>query len=196
LASNICIKRKLLPMSEISNQIFETLGPDKEIALEFFAVFSRFECALKCCGYVTGREGKEAKPDWDKYADDLEKDSKLKKEIEEEAAKYILVEKPKKQIKKGKKLDWDDKADESGLKLIFILIRRVRNNLFHGGKYKCQISPYDKRRDEKLIRTCLIILYICLTDREKPVTKTFKRELSLTDRDLEDSIAALGNGLD
>jgi len=171
-------------MSQISDRIFERLGPDKEIALEFFAVFSRFECALKCSEYVKGNN-QRAEPDWDEYAKHLEKDSELKKEINE-AAKYILDKPPQKQIIKSRMVQWDKAHNsESGILLIFKLIGRVRNNLFHGGKYKGQYTINNKR-DEELVKTCLTILYICLKDKESSVTKAFESELDLTDRDLAD----------
>jgi hypothetical protein len=39
-------------ISDLSESIFEVLGPDQQLAIEFFVVFSRFEYALKRNQYL------------------------------------------------------------------------------------------------------------------------------------------------
>lgn len=166
-------------MSEISERIFEKLGPEKETAIEFFAVFSRFESALKCNECIKRnkkiKKDDRAKPNWDDYANYFEKPEKsdIKKEIEEAAKIYLWIKPPKIQIVENVengmiRCKTAPTSEKITIPDIFNLIRIVRNNLFHGGKYEFGL----KKRDEDLVQACLKILYICLKDKN-PVTKAF-----------------------
>jgi hypothetical protein len=173
---------------QLSEQIFR-LGPGKDITAEFFAIFSRFECALKSgnCYKTSKRKekflnNKRVEPDWDKYAEELEKNPAIKKEIEEAAAGCLSEYPPKIQveIEKGV-IDWEEpdntKIKKTGIRLIFFRIKGVRNNLFHGGKFPGQEGSFDRRRDEELVQACLKVLCTCLKDEDSLVTKAFKNEL-------------------
>lgn len=151
-------------------QIFNVLSPDISIVLEFFAVFSRFECALKSAGFYKPktRGCQRIKPDWNAYADDLEK---IPIQIEKinDAAEYLLTHPPKIQIGNKEIIDWEiqtNKRNMSKIRWIFTLIRSVRNNLFHGGKYIGQDHHYDEcdelERNKKLLQASLKVLDICL----------------------------------
>jgi hypothetical protein len=61
---------------------------------------------------------------------------------------------------------------------ITLKIRRVRNNLFHGGKFISDMGWYNRNHDQELVKTCLKVLYICLEDKN-PVTKAFYDDLDL-----------------
>lgn len=169
-------------MSLRSDRIFEELGPEKEIALEFFATFSRFEHALKHSGLCRNEnDGENAKASWDKYARRLHQE--VKRRIEEEANHYLLVQPPKIQIMKSGKVGWKA-AERSGsdtTRWIFNLINIVRNNLFHGGKYRDpedgEDNP-DPEREKKLVEACLSILNICL-ETEDNVTEAFYSGLGM-----------------
>jgi hypothetical protein len=126
-------------MSEVSEQIFKLFGPNKDMALEFFAVFSRFECPLKCVKDTRCGDDKNIKADWGKYALMLT-NGKTTENIEK-AAKYLLDCPPGKQEIKGDgTLGWTEKTEKVGkhTKIIWIfdMINIVRNNLLHGGKYE------------------------------------------------------------
>jgi hypothetical protein len=178
-------------ISPKGKQIFELLGSNLFIALEFFAVFSRFECALKCANKdmiikVTEKdfqgERRRAEPNWDCYANYLNKIYKHKTNDIKIAAKSLIDKPPQKQIfKETGELDWEDsKHQGSELTSIFLQIRDVRNNLFHGGKYPGQDIRYADvdglKRDKDLLQACLKVLYICL-EIENDVTKAFDSEL-------------------
>ena len=177
-------------MSEISERIFEKLGPEKETAIEFFAVFSRFESALKCNECIKRNKrikNDRVEPNWDDYANYLEKPEKndMKKEIEEAAKIYLWKEPPQKQIVENGKIKWitAQTSEKNTISKTFDLIKIVRNNLFHGGKYEFgQDALFTKRRDEDLVQACLKILYICLKD-ENPVTEAFFNGLEINSVD-------------
>lgn len=163
-------------MSRRSDQLFAMLGPEKEIALEFFATFSRFEHAIKyskLCEDV--RDNANAKADWDKYASGLPQEVKAR--IQGEANRYLLDKPPKKQIMKQGKVGWTsaDRGHREITMWIFDLINIVRNNLFHGGKYRDSEDSEDNpnpTRDTDLVNACLSILSICL-EVENTVTDAF-----------------------
>ncbi|MBT2059466.1 hypothetical protein KKZ47_10725 [Enterobacter hormaechei subsp. xiangfangensis] len=130
------------------------------LSYEFFREFARYEYCLKAVGLR--HNTKEAKANWDMYANEV-KDvlEKPKSPLLQEAIDYFLTHPPKKQIIKKDILDWDDTPLEERVlaKKIFILIRRVRNNLFHGGKFNG--NWFEPERSELLMNYALIILRAC-----------------------------------
>lgn len=166
-------------MANTIDRIYKQFGPDKDTALEFFAIFSRFECALKCqdCQKkAKAEDGDNAKAYWEEYAEYLDTKSELCEKIKA-AAEDLLKEPPQQQI--VGEVRWKTPHDSAkGVLNIFLKVKRVRNNLFHGGKFASGNGWYDKDKDQKLVETSLKILYICLEDKN-PVTKAFFDELDL-----------------
>jgi hypothetical protein len=141
-----------------------SLGLDKELFLEFFIIFSRFEYALKRAGFVTGNKEK-ASPDWKKFAFSLE--GKFKSDRTQElidAVNFLKSKPPKKQILKKGKLDWKDnpyQESEPVAKWLIDMVNIIRNNLFHGGKFPS--GPIEEpSRNLKLLKSGLVVLYECL----------------------------------
>lgn len=134
-----------------------------ELAHRMFRQFSRFEYALKAAGHrpLNG----DAIADWRDFASGI--DAELSERIQQdpqlkEAVDYIVTRPPKKQKVKDNQLVWRaapaggaNPADD-----LLIYVRRVRNNLFHGGKYSR--DWLDPERSEPLIRHSLTILDACL----------------------------------
>jgi len=127
--------------------------------LDFFLVLSRLEFALKLTGYLTA-DKKGVKPDWDRFATTIKKtfDSESNEELSI-AIQYYLGFPPQKQIFKNGKLDWatSPPKNSSEIERAIILIRRVRNNLFHGGKYNQQAHD-ETARNEELLKMGITIL--------------------------------------
>lgn len=137
---------------------FDGLRVPTELVCEFFGVFSRFEFALKEMGLLIPK-ARRAEPDWCRF--------------EGEAAKWLAVE-------PGSNLDaaitylneappyvqmrddgWQPRplCGNTATARALDAVRRVRNNLFHGGKH----TPHSPaRRDEKLVRCALAVLMACL----------------------------------
>jgi hypothetical protein len=79
-----------------------------------------------------------------------------------EAVGYILMYPPRKQVIWDGRLVWSDAAPNTNIRsdLVLQYVRRVRNNLFHGGKFNGRW--FDPERSAQLLRHCLTILHACL----------------------------------
>ena len=131
----------------------------------FFISFAKFEFALKTSGFAIGGLN-QVKPDWDSYANSI-KDifNKNKSQKLFEAVDYFLLNPPWKQVLMSDgSLAWNSIApndNKSEIEKVILLIRRVRNNLFHGGKFSNQVFE-DNTRAERLLESSLTILEECL----------------------------------
>ena len=135
---------------------------DRWSAIVFFVFFSRYEYALKRAGYIQGRNG--VKPDWDEYA-------RCKRAIlgqimegpADEAVRFLQEVPPKKQVIRNGKLGWepDSYTGKFDLARLLTLVCRVRNNLFHGGKFQ-EGPEEDISRDRQLMEASLKVLQACL----------------------------------
>ena len=135
------------------------------LANDFFRTFARFEYALKVIRFYRRTGDDAAQPDWTAFARSV--NGALNKPTDRglrEAIESILHSPPRKQVIRDGTLDWieglptpppGDRAD-----LVLMLVRRVRNNLFHGGKFSRQW--FDPIRSEKLLTHSLRILHGCL----------------------------------
>lgn len=139
---------------------FSFLSIPKDLVCEFFAVFSRFEFALKESGYVKG-EGR-ASPDWKRFAREftleVAPDSPLAISMG-----YLLAYPPQVQ---SPNLKWKDEALQGATDRAKALesVQRVRNNLFHGGKHPPMSAP---GRDTDLVTASLAVLYAVLEQNDQ-----------------------------
>ena len=137
---------------------FSLIAIPKDLACEFFAVFSRFEFALKEGGYVKG-EGR-ASPDWQRFAREvvLEADGPVAVSLG-----YLIAYPPQIQTPdlKWKSLALQGKTDRAKA---LESIQRVRNNLFHGGKHPPLSAP---GRDAELVQASLTVLYAVLEQNDQ-----------------------------
>jgi len=132
-----------------------------DLAGHLFHVFSRTEYALKASGFNNG-DG-EAKANWRNFALAVEyllaNPSSL---ALQEAIDFFFNAPPKKQVIVGDTIQWqvsDPQTDSPADKLL-IYVRRVRNNLFHGGKFNDHW--FEPERSEPLLRHSLTILTACV----------------------------------
>ena len=138
---------------------------DRRLAIEFFIFFSRFEYALKRAGYAKGN-AKGVDPDWDEFG--RKWNSKFHHGCVGELKAcwdYFWSNPPKKQVLLETRLDWvpalPSKPDDSpNLGWLLTMIRRVRNNLFHGGKFQQPVP--DASRDWELLEKSSAVLSECL----------------------------------
>ncbi len=149
---------------------------DQELLLEFFLTFSRFEYALKDSGYYERPNNMkikkfkekgilpEVKPDWDSFAKSLlDLFRKDRTEALKQACEYILDSPPMKQVITNNGIAWETPlTPDSESEVVFLLrmVRCIRNNLFHGGKYNIEVHV-DTKRTEMLLRSSLVILEEC-----------------------------------
>lgn len=128
-----------------------------ELAYEFARQFARIEYALKASGFHTGDGNAEA--DWLTFSHALE-NFVIEPTTPElaEAIELILKRPPRKQIVENDQLIWTEArpTTNSRAEELFVYIRRVRNNLVHGGKFNGHwFAP---ERSAQLIRFALLIL--------------------------------------
>ena len=144
----------------------EDLIPEdhRELVHRFFLVFSRFEYALKRAGFSNGSLD-SVHPAWEKFA------AKYRSTFDPSvtprlriACDYFTAQPPRKQILDGHFLSWSEpqfRTNEPLFTWLLLMVRSVRNNLFHGGKFP--IAPIQEpARDPDLLRHALTIIEACL----------------------------------
>jgi len=107
------------------------------LGFRFFKLFAQYEYALKVMGYWKDRNGNRVEPDWDRFANDIGTVIHQDPSPDVSAARdYILDAPPKRQIVKEGQIAWEKvpNGDRSS-QALFGHLRRVRNNLYHGGKF-------------------------------------------------------------
>jgi hypothetical protein len=147
------------------NVIITALAVDRERVLDFFAYFSRFEYSLKRSGFL--KSGAKAEPNWDKFANSIRGQfAKIQDAAFLEAVTFLRAEPPKTQIVFGNVLGWADTTRGSGEheeNYTLRLVKTVRNNLFHGGKYPYPSGPVpDVGRNRRLLDAAVVVLSHCL----------------------------------
>ena len=153
-------------MSTHHDLIRSLTGDNGEIVLQFFVTFSRFEYALKRAGFIKRDGYSNVLPNWCRFAERL--DAWLADITGTEFTKaksYLLREPPLKLIfdKSGEIIlcPPERRGNESDAEYLLRLVRDVRNNLFHGGKYP-DGPVSDQARNSQLLQACLTILETCL----------------------------------
>ncbi len=132
----------------------------------YFAVFSRFEYALKRSGFLRTRNG-AAQADWDCYANSLKgRFADAQNPYFRQAITFLKQRPPRKQVvNESGSLGWADSIQdmsESDEKFLLRLARVIRNNLFHGGKFPT--GPVDDdARNRDLIKAGIAVLTECLS---------------------------------
>jgi len=129
-----------------------------DLAFRFFKLFAQYEYSLKAMGYgAAGRNG-QAEHDWDRFANSIgSRIMAVNDEAIADARKYILDQPPKRQVWSNGAVQWEavPNGDRSS-QALFGHIRRVRNNLYHGGKFNGRWIDPDRSRE--LIGKSLLLL--------------------------------------
>ncbi|HGM4775176.1 TPA: hypothetical protein ACKPXU_001842 [Serratia marcescens] len=138
----------------------------ERLAYDFFKCFSTAEYALKVSGFFKkkNRHLYEADADWDSFSNEqstvgIVSDANLRNSV-----RFILDNPPKKQVIVMGVIDWaenipDEKTDSQ---LLFIYIRRIRNNLFHGGKFG-NGQWFEPQRSQALMEAAIEIIEASMT---------------------------------
>ncbi len=158
---------------------------DKDLLLEFFLTFSRFEYALKASGYFKQHSPDRprlprAEHDWDRFARSLRAsfDPNTSDDLRQ-ACEYLLHSPPNQQVIIHREVAWETPVrpgQETDVEFLLRMVRCVRNNLFHGGKYNIEVHESPKRT-EHLLRSSLTLLSFCL--ELAPAQATAYREARL-----------------
>lgn len=128
------------------------------LAFRFFKLFAQYEYALKVMAYANAGKQKQAEVDWDRFANEV---GVAVMNIDEpeiiQARQYILDHPPKRQVWVNGAVDWEAiPNNERSPQILFSHIRRVRNNLYHGGKFNGRWIDPD--RSHELISNSLLLL--------------------------------------
>lgn len=143
------------------------------VVFNFFLMFSRFEYSLKRAEYLKNK--KKAEPSWEKFSKDEDAKKKFNSlkgkgyEELEQAIKSLYKKPPKVQIQNNFNLGWDEKSLKEGkFEGCIDAIKRVRNNLFHGGKFPSPTgSVKDPTRNPELIKYSITVLKYLLSSSPK-----------------------------
>lgn len=136
----------------------------RRLANDMFATFAHFEYALKENGFYDSSGA--AKANWDAFANSVEIRNAFndRNNVElQRAIKYIRAHPPLKQVIDRGQLTWkDDRPQGQALaNEVLVYVRRVRNNLYHGGK--TGLTSKHPERDCPLLRESLAALKACYT---------------------------------
>ncbi len=157
----------------MSKRFLQNVGLDHDLLFEFFLTFARFEFALKAAGFVTG-DLQKAKPDWPLFGSSLDL-AKVRQDPSCAAAvDYLELHPPWRQVVTPDGLAWDSTVGFTTFELmdqVLELVRRVRNNLFHGGKFNDEVHS-GPGRNELLLRHSLAVLHRCL-ELSSPVAASY-----------------------
>ncbi len=132
----------------------------RELALEFLAVFSRLEFALKVTNFRQPGEG-EAKADWIGFANEIAGAFNPHRTPEIANAFAYLAGQPLRRfaVENGA-LGWYPVNVAGGIsdaERVVRVVRQIRNNLFHGGKFARDPNA-SADRDTKLLEASLVLL--------------------------------------
>jgi hypothetical protein len=127
--------------------------------VRFFYLFSRCEYALKRAGDFH----QNAVPNWDKlgkrlgaaFFDDAR--SKAKVFFDRPVEKQV--------VSVDGDLSWEPQAAPANCVDLFLAVRRVRNNLFHGGKYPMRPVEEPARNADLIEAASLLLEQAVLADR-------------------------------
>lgn len=138
----------------------------EKLSFDFFKLFSRFEYSLKATMFHYGNG--DAKAHWGDFAQSINADfMSCENEDVKSACCYILANPPKKQIIENRTIKWSSIEPRSNCEtdLILLYVRRVRNNLFHGGKFNG--NWFEPERSEELLTSSIKILsYACCLNEQ------------------------------
>lgn len=136
-------------MNEYRQGLGDQLPP---MARDFFATFARFEFALTRGGFLQGEIGDQAEAHWDRFANALGAEFLLRIRAAPQASVFF-ADPPKKLFRVGEdEVEFRRTADIETCPDLFVLLRRVRNNLFHGQKVLFE------DRDGQLVEAALFVL--------------------------------------
>lgn len=137
---------------------FDSLQMPRELACEFFAVFSRFEYALKESGFLYVNRNGRAAPDWDSFAAAVTLQFIPTSELAQ-AIDFLNHEPPQIQTSA---YNWQHVPLRGATPVAMALdaAQRIRNNLFHGGKHTLHSPP---GRDEALVQAAIVVLLGCIS---------------------------------
>lgn len=143
-----------------------------ELAYQFLRVFARLEFALKgVSAYCQGNEGTKASANWAAFSAHVGPALATELAAHPEWRLVLLDHPPQKEVVRHGVAVFEPRALGGGMPETLLLeaVRRVRNNLFHGGKENPERWP---GHDTALITVSLEVLQVA-ADAEPAVRRRF-----------------------
>jgi hypothetical protein len=137
------------------------------LAFSFFREFARCEYCLKAVGLLLGAPN-NPQADWRAFAAQVTAVFDAPPNVETNGAiQYYLSYPPRKQVFLDGILSWSNTLTSyrSQAELVLLLVCRVRNNLFHGGKFNGHW--FEPQRSEELFHGGLVILRAVVLNHSK-----------------------------
>lgn len=132
----------------------------QRLIIEFFIIFSRFECALKASGFHNENNGRVT-ANWDTFVASIREEFDSERtDTLKSAVDYLTQHPPKVQAINGNSLVWNERnfnQNEPIVNRLCLSIRDIRNNLFHGGKFQGNYQE-DVSRNYKLLKSSIVVL--------------------------------------
>ncbi len=121
------------------------------------------EYALKASDFASENEGRVA-AQWDRFAIEVDAAfSEIDDEEFAEAVGYLLQNPPRKQVRRDGALTFEGQVTDTKRKTAqqaLLMVRTVRNNLFHGSK-QSPGGETEEGRNHALVRYSLVVLRHC-----------------------------------
>jgi hypothetical protein len=140
---------------------------DRNVVFDFFWQFSVFEFALKHGGFVRSRNNNSyAEADWKTFGNTIDEKFTRALSTSPDFGRAVLKIRslsPRREMYTRGRLHWehiDPLPNESQTAFTLTLLKTVRNNLFHGGKYP-NGRTFDTARNRELLHISLTILNKC-----------------------------------
>ena len=122
---------------------------------ELLKVFSRFEYALKEIGYAeSGYCNDKASVNWNRFVNECLGRDFFEHISTENLAPTLLWKPPSLQTVEDNNLKWRETHPPTNIQELFGAVRRVRNNLSHGGKS----GDPDANRNAMLVSEAIAVL--------------------------------------
>lgn len=132
----------------------------KDIDKSAFILFKKFcilEYKLKKYGFVRGNPRQNPGIDWERYVNEV-LDERLFNQLSSNPLVSQMIEKPPKKqlLNDERKVIWEPQELPENLNELLLCVRRVRNNLYHGGKFNG--TWFDENRSSFLLEASIMIL--------------------------------------
>jgi hypothetical protein len=131
------LARQKMNAHQVSNQAvnYSKIDEVSEDGIKLFKIMMRLEFALKDQGYLRGDVESAAEVDWDRYVNEkLGGDFFQKLKVSGQASVLIDMPPKKQLVGVNRTLCWQPASPATTIHELIVYLRRVRNNLFHGGK--------------------------------------------------------------
>jgi hypothetical protein len=127
---------------------------------ELMRIVTRFEFALKETGFCQADNNDAVSANWDKFSNDCLRAEFFEYVSTKKIAKTILKKLPSKQILFNSQLAWENCGIPNNVQELLGAVRRVRNNLVHGGKS----GDIDSDRNDALVSEAIAVLLEALKE--------------------------------